>query len=402
VVFLDFSTSFHPEKELTNNRLKTLQYVYLIQYLDYNSISQKKMLRMGRMIGIRPAGSVTFRIVRNLCAAPDMKPNGEDSTDLRVTILRHALKRVPELGWTQDTLVQGAVDAGASPLASGALFSRGPVELVEYFVAVKNDYVRNSIRQEMADTSKMGDETARTRSKIDGVDNIGSDREKESVVNSHSGSDGDIEGVGICTDTDKRDVSGNNMMDPDAQLQRALQLHIEFLAPHRPHLKEMLSLVLLTTDASRPLAQLQLLHSTVEDLAGYALAGAEQAAMAQVQNERDEYQQPPQHPVRIDWYTDRASLAALYGAVELHLLTDDSSAAEDTLAFAGRAVTFRREICSTDKNILSSSPAFLGQWAMAAATTAMGSAQEFAKDGPLEAFMRSRQDNHREEPTKKS
>ena len=48
----------------------------------------------------------------------------------------HATPRAsPKLGWSRHALSLGAVDSGLLPTSSGALFPRGPVELVEHFVA---------------------------------------------------------------------------------------------------------------------------------------------------------------------------------------------------------------------------------------------------------------------------
>ena len=50
----------------------------------------------------------------------------------RLEILGAALAHVPEAGWTTEALARGAVDAG-HPSISHGIFSRGGIELVEYF-----------------------------------------------------------------------------------------------------------------------------------------------------------------------------------------------------------------------------------------------------------------------------
>ncbi len=53
--------------------------------------------------------------------------------ELRLQVLAAALKHVPQHGWSSEALALGAVDAGLPAVAHG-IFSRGPIELVEYFM----------------------------------------------------------------------------------------------------------------------------------------------------------------------------------------------------------------------------------------------------------------------------
>mmetsp|Transcript_23984 Transcript_23984/g.70358 ORF Transcript_23984/g.70358 Transcript_23984/m.70358 type:complete len:324 (-) Transcript_23984:53-1024(-) len=57
----------------------------------------------------------------------------QGSGDTKELVLKHALAHVPNMGWTNESLACGAVDAGL-PAVSHGVVSRGPVELVEYFM----------------------------------------------------------------------------------------------------------------------------------------------------------------------------------------------------------------------------------------------------------------------------
>lgn len=58
---------------------------------------------------------------------------GGGSSDLRGAILKCALTHVHTLGWSNEAIVQGTIDAGASLPCHGVTL-RGPVELVEFFL----------------------------------------------------------------------------------------------------------------------------------------------------------------------------------------------------------------------------------------------------------------------------
>lgn len=60
-------------------------------------------------------------------------PQSESSVDLEQRILARAMDHVPVYGWTVETLAAGAIDLGYPSVAHG-MFSRGAVELVNYFM----------------------------------------------------------------------------------------------------------------------------------------------------------------------------------------------------------------------------------------------------------------------------
>ncbi|KAJ1549205.1 Ubiquinone biosynthesis protein coq9, mitochondrial [Cladochytrium tenue] len=67
-----------------------------------------------------------------------------DSTDIEAKLLSAAMAFVPLHGWTLEALGEGAKTLGLSTAARGA-FSRGPVELVEYFIR----HTTAEVRKEM-------------------------------------------------------------------------------------------------------------------------------------------------------------------------------------------------------------------------------------------------------------
>lgn len=64
----------------------------------------------------------------------------ETDENVRLSILSNALSHVCRLGWTQEAISDGAIDAGYSAITHSCI-SRGPVELVEYFIELKRKSV---------------------------------------------------------------------------------------------------------------------------------------------------------------------------------------------------------------------------------------------------------------------
>ncbi len=75
-----------------------------------------------------PRLSVAVRSVHETAGS-----SAEKQAELRLQILAASMKHVPAKGWTAEAMALGAADAGLPPVAHG-IFSRGPVELVEYFM----------------------------------------------------------------------------------------------------------------------------------------------------------------------------------------------------------------------------------------------------------------------------
>ncbi|KAI9025695.1 COQ9-domain-containing protein [Hyaloraphidium curvatum] len=75
-------------------------------------------------------------------------------SDPTTPILRAALLAVPRLGWSDAALRHGAAETGLPTVSASGLFPRGPVQLVEYFLATALD----EAGREMSgmDVSKMG------------------------------------------------------------------------------------------------------------------------------------------------------------------------------------------------------------------------------------------------------
>lgn len=68
-----------------------------------------------------------------------------DTIDRTPEILAAALASVPELGWTSAALTHGCVSSGLPSVSAGALFPRGPIELVEHFMDRSLDELKNEL-----------------------------------------------------------------------------------------------------------------------------------------------------------------------------------------------------------------------------------------------------------------
>ncbi|GAB6032720.1 hypothetical protein CHUAL_011590 [Chamberlinius hualienensis] len=70
----------------------------------------------------------------------------DNVSEVREKILKAALGHVPKLSWSRLALARGAEDVGLSSTAEG-LFSRGEVELVEYFNQTSNHQLVYSLKK---------------------------------------------------------------------------------------------------------------------------------------------------------------------------------------------------------------------------------------------------------------
>jgi ubiquinone biosynthesis protein COQ9 len=75
-------------------------------------------------------------------------------SDPEQIILQNALSHVTELGWTVESLAAGAKDAGYPSVAHG-MFTRGPIELVEYFMENCNVQLKQKLTESTAELQAM-------------------------------------------------------------------------------------------------------------------------------------------------------------------------------------------------------------------------------------------------------
>ncbi|XP_055353144.1 ubiquinone biosynthesis protein COQ9-B, mitochondrial-like isoform X2 [Paramacrobiotus metropolitanus] len=80
---------------------------------------------------------------RRLHSNAYQSPNcSDDSQQVKENILKAALRKIEEFGWTEDALVAGAAECGLPSISHG-LFDRGGADLVIYFYNSNNeDFVR--------------------------------------------------------------------------------------------------------------------------------------------------------------------------------------------------------------------------------------------------------------------
>jgi len=69
--------------------------------------------------------------------------------ELREEILKEALKNVPLLGWTDDSVAKAMAEVGYDSL-SHTIITNGPVELVTYFMHKKREHVKGILREKYA------------------------------------------------------------------------------------------------------------------------------------------------------------------------------------------------------------------------------------------------------------
>ncbi|CEG43181.1 rpsu-divergently transcribed protein [Plasmopara halstedii] len=82
-------------------------------------------------------------------AGNEERPQSESSVDLEQRILAKTMDNVPVHGWTVEALAAGAIDLGYPSVAHG-MFSRGAIELVDYFM----DTCLNKLRETLINNTE--------------------------------------------------------------------------------------------------------------------------------------------------------------------------------------------------------------------------------------------------------
>lgn len=80
--------------------------------------------------------------------------SSHSTVNVKTRILEHSLPHVHSCGWTDKTLILGSDDAGFSSL-SHTIFTRGPVELVEFFLQKKRTFVINQVNKSTFDSENI-------------------------------------------------------------------------------------------------------------------------------------------------------------------------------------------------------------------------------------------------------
>ena len=213
---------------------------------------------------------------RLLSSAAGGSSGGGAGADVKLALLEGALLHVETLGWTDVALAKAATEIGLSPLTH-SLASRGAVELVEHFLKKKREHVSKVVLS-------FKDELCVARERGDGAG--------EEPAGAQQGID------------KKRSV---------LLLTRAIEAHMDFIAPHRQTWSSALALVAAPQNALNTLG-------AVADLADDLCEFADIQA------------------TRSDWYTERCLLLALYGSVELFVLTDSSVGLKESKDYLRRSV----------------------------------------------------------------
>lgn len=146
-------------------------------------------------------------------------------SEIRDKVLINALKYVPLCGWTDEALINGAVDAGLGP-TNHKIIPRGPVELVETFLTMKRDHVVTLM-------SKIGEKK-----------------------------DGNSDGEGASHPNEEQSKLSRN-----ENLHRAITAHIDYIAPH---IKSWPTAIALSLDTSNIGNLITIAADTIEDLTIFA------------------------------------------------------------------------------------------------------------------------------------
>ena len=254
-------------------------------------------------------------------AAEEEESASDDPTDTRGRVLEAAMLQVPEHGWSMDALTAGAAACGLSPQAHG-LLPRGPVELVEHFCAACDE--------------KLATEMSERATELEGLE-------------AHNR-------LLVAMQTRLRMVAPYATSWPQALALRALPNNL----PNTLGDGHRLATLLLTAcgeDARAPLVP-QPIDPMVKIMSVSAPRGA---AASEREAARDRRPRPrARTPTRGGVATHaRAQIGAIYGAAELHLLTDRSAELTDTWTFVEREVEALRSVASAKSQLPDLSPANL-------------------------------------------
>jgi ubiquinone biosynthesis protein COQ9 len=192
------------------------------------------------------------------------------SQALRAQILEASLNNVASLGWTQDSIAKGVMDLGLPPL-SHRILSRGPIEVVEYFIEKKRAYAKERVAT------------------LQG---------KYAVLEHANESFNTANNLGESSTGDKQSKT-------DEMMQESFEAHIDFLAPY---VQTWPSALALFADPMQMSVAMTTGMQIADDIV--TLGGIEAS--------------------RNDWYTERLLAVMLYTSTELFLLSDKSPNFSDT------------------------------------------------------------------------
>lgn len=226
---------------------------------------------------------------------------------MRSQIVAHALSLVSVHGWTEKCLAQATMDMGL-PALSHRVVERGPVEIVEFFLREKRTFVNEAMDEYLS--------TANISEKF---------RDSEEPVKAEA-----AENTEATEATESKDLS------PDAILQHAIEMHIDYLAPHNASWPS--AMALLVNPQQIPYST-ELALDVAGDLVEYS--GLK--------------------PMRSDWYTERALLMAVYSSTELFMLSDTSEDFQETRKFLTASLKKRKSLKDADLQAMMSSSGQLMQ-----------------------------------------
>lgn len=92
--------------------------------------------------------------VRGFAGEPNREASGGEEGDVRERILDAAVSKVPELGWTEQAIREGAIACELSPAAIGVV-RRGEVEMVEHFIDRANGEFEREAKARQEELSGM-------------------------------------------------------------------------------------------------------------------------------------------------------------------------------------------------------------------------------------------------------
>ena len=155
--------------------------------------------------------------------------------NMKEQILIDAVKSVDKFGWTTEALSNAAVKHGLPPLGHGVV-KRGPVEMVEHFLKMKNDYVNQQIFTSETPSSSTSSSSTTTT-------NASSSSTHTTDTNDYDSNTEDANNGNIDSNNGNENIDYDKIA-ADERLRLALIHHAAYFIPQSQHWPAAVSLLL--------------------------------------------------------------------------------------------------------------------------------------------------------------
>jgi ubiquinone biosynthesis protein COQ9 len=237
--------------------------------------------------------------------------SSQSNPNLRKDLLNAAIRNVPVLGWTQESIVKAALDLGLPPLTH-RIIGRGPVELVEYFLEQKREFAKNRVAEERFRSSE-GTHTASYQHSDSPPQEKETHSEPDANSTSYSANDEEFSNSSNGNTHYTSSTYSSSSSSPSSSsaaryplLLAFLEAHVEYVLPYRSTWPSALATFAEPTQVS------------------YAISAAMQAAddIVVLTEGKD--------AARMDWYAERLLAFGLHMHTELYMVADTSEDLKDT------------------------------------------------------------------------